>query len=254
MAEQVVAVAPDGSARTIDVQMEPLFSQNASPQAAATGRGYPGPVSLLNGGSSNWGLGGEAPTMVAYKSASCYRIRQGAIFSEFRIPLVTARPTQITSWDDGLYTLSLVGSWPTNTAATDNGLVLGFVNALANLRPVAGLSQGWTIYNESGVLTFGMRGPTGFQTTALAGTVTEWNKIILKLRHATSATDASLEVFINDFPTAVVTKTSADANWPAIGATINSVIAWGVGVASATEYFNFRNVRFSRGPNSVVGA
>lgn len=253
MSEQTVPVAPEGSARTIDVEMHPYRATGATPQSASAGRNG-AQVAILNGASSNWGLGGEAPTMIAYKSASCFRIRQGAIFSDFRIPLVCAKPPQITSWEDGLHMVGLVGAWPTNTAGKDNGLVLGFVDAVANLRPIAGLGQGWTVYNENGVLTFAMRGAVGLDSTPLTATVTEWNKILLKFRHATKDNDATLELFLNDAPTAVVTKTSADANWPAVGATVNSVINWGVGVDSATEYFNFRNVRFTRGPNSVVGA
>lgn len=211
--------------------------------------------SLVSGAASNWGFGGEAPTMIAYKSASCFRIRQGATFSDYRIPLVCAKPPQIVSWPDGLWVLELVAAWPTNTAGVENGLVFGFVDALANLRPVTGAGAGFAVYNEGGVLTFAMRGAVGLDSTPIASAlITEWNKIHVELRNATKDNDASVRLFVNDAQVADVTKTSADANFPAVGATVNSVLNWGVGVASATEYMNFRNLRVSRGPNSVVGA
>jgi hypothetical protein len=249
----IVTPVPDGSARMGDIEMLPTVTSGSGPNNAFVSRA--GHVAGFVTTSSNWALGGEAPTIIEYKGASCYRIRQDAIGFDFRAAVIVTKPLAFRVSRNPLFILEALLAWPTNTVGVENGLVLAFQNNLANNRPISTAQTGFAIYNDGGALTFAMRGAVGLQTTVIATgfALTEWHKIRIEILSATRDADATLRVFVNDSGAASIVKTAADANWPAIGATANSAISVGLGVLSATEYCNWRDIGFWRGPDTPLG-
>lgn len=252
--EQVVTPIADGVARQSEYQMIPFRSSGQGQQDSYAGRGGV-KFGLLNGAVTNWGFGGPAGGMVAYKNAGCYNLSAGALFSEIRIPMVCERPVAVRRWRDALYVIEFVAAWPTNTAGVENGIVLAFNDNLLQVRPVSAANPGFAVYNNGGVLTFAMRGAVGLQQTVIpiAGAITDWHTIRIELRSAIRDADGSIRVFVDDASAPDVTKTTADANFPLPGANVNSVINWGMGVASATEFLNYCRLGLWRGPDTALG-
>jgi len=251
--ETAVSPIPEGSARVTNIMWAPRRAAVASLNGAANDRAGTG--AAVVGSSSNWGLGGtDGGTLIQNLGAACYQIRGGAVQHEQRFPLVRTRPTNITAWRIGLYVFEVVLAWPNNAVGADNGLLWGYQDSVNTCRPSAG--QCMAVMNDTaGGLVFVMVGPTGTQTTAIgAGLVlTDWLKVRVESRSATKTQDASVLVYLNDSSQAAVSKTSADANFPAIGAGASALWNHGVGCGSAVNYVHVREWHVWTGPDTSIG-
>lgn len=250
--ENFISPAGEGSARSIDIMLAPRFSAANALTGANAARG--GIAYGIVGTSSNWGLGGtDSGTLVRYKGSAVWQVRGGCIGHEIRVPLVTTRPTAITMWRDGLWVSEVVLAWPTNAVGADNGFIWGPQGNVGNLRP--SVAQCCALMNDlAGGLNFVMRGPTGTQTTAIAGlTLTEFNKFRVEMKPATRDADATIQVFVNDAGAPAISKTSSDANFPPVGAAADSMYAQAIGTSSATDYVNIKEWRVWSGPNTTIG-
>lgn len=260
MRDNFITPAGVGDARVIDVHLSPFASLFA---ASPSGQGIFRDGLLATGPnifdtSSNWGFGGETPSRDIRNGAACWKIRQGAVFFDYRIPLVVTQPS-FRTWRTGLYVVEFFGSWTTTVTGTDCGFVMTWNDNLTNQRPINALQQGWSIRADTGQLMVSHRGAVGLTNTNLQSVgadVTAWQKIRVEVRHATSSQQATVQVIVNNSNAAAYTLAGNDANFPPIAATgsaTNQALTIGFGSASATEYFYFRDVAFWCGPNTSIG-
>jgi hypothetical protein len=253
--EAVVSPIAEGAARVTNISFSPRRSTNLSLTSAANDRAGTG--ALLVGSSSNWGLGGtDGGTLVLSAALGCgvWQIRGGGVQHEQRFALVRSRPPNITAWRNGLFVFEIVIAWPSNAVGADNGILWGYQDSVNTCRPSAG--QCFAVRNDTaGALLFTMVGAVGTQDTVIgAGLVlTDLLKVRVECRSATKNADASVSVFLNDAPVAAVVKTSADANFPAIGAGASSLFTHGVGCGSAVNFLHVRDWNVWNGPNTTVG-
>lgn len=250
--ESFISPIANGSARHGDVHWFPRRSAAAGLGSAAWDRAGTG--ALLVGSASNWGLGGtDQGTLTRYLGGAAYQVRGGMVAMDARIPLVTTRPLNIRKWQDELWVFEVVLGYPTNAVGADNGVIWGFQDNIANLRPSVG--QCWMIANNTlGDIGFVQRGPTGTDATVLFGLdAAQYNKFRVEMRNATSSTDATMQVFVNDSSTPAISKNSSEANFPPCAAGSNSVINIGVATSSATDYVMVRDWNVWMGPNTQIG-
>lgn len=252
MQDNFITPTPEGSARHTDYHLIPFRGSAGSFGSAASCRD--GTLANVQSNASNWGLGGtDTGTLVTYLGTSMYRFRGGMQSHSVRIPWVTTRPSAITKWRDGLWVVECILAWPNDAVGADNGLIMGFVDNVANLRRSVS-SNIVTVENDTaGVIRISVTGPAGTVFTNLGVSPTALTKVRVELRNATRDADGSLRVFVNDAGTPSVIVGTADANCPVKGAGVDGLFGFGIGVGSAVNYVNVADWSFWRGPDTSVG-
>lgn len=247
---------PEGSARHGNTQMLPVRLAGTAAGNASVNRASN--QLLWIGTTDSWGqAGSDQGTMILYKGASMYRCRGGCVMHTYRFPVVSDLPTALSGWRDMLFVFEIVLAWPTNTTGVENGITACYTENPVNQQVISSTNPGWVLYNDNGTLKFGMRPTQGgaIATTTIvpAITVTELTKFRFEWRSAKKNGSASLVVYMNDLDIPIISKTSADASWPPPQGTTNSVINFGPGIRSGTEYLNYRDVAAWCGPDTTIG-